>query len=104
MQVKLSPMISVLLTQDVKQNNIEIHLGHRVQSILGLAQQIRIDTKKKLFSYAHSTFDWFLKCLHLWPKPGHDAVVSITAEVRDRIAKVRNVDALSTFITDYLDE
>lgn len=54
----------------------------------------------------HATADrltsiaWLLKCLELWP---HSDVDAITAEMHGRIAKVRNVDTLSAFITEYLD-
>lgn len=47
---------------------------------------------------------WLLKSLELWPKDaGHDAGKTITADMSDRISKVRDVDVLSAFIAEYLD-
>lgn len=46
-----------------------------------------------------------LKSLQLWPEDVvHDAINPMTAEMSERIAKVRDVEVLSAFITDYIDD
>tara|TARA_B110001450_G_C17620475_1_gene481002 strand:+ start:589 stop:1407 length:819 start_codon:yes stop_codon:yes gene_type:complete len=48
---------------------------------------------------------WLLKSLELWLKDvEHDAIKPMTVEITDRIAKVRNVEVLSAFITEYIDD
>ena len=76
--------------------------GRKKQKVRPRAAWVEADdyaTADRLTSIA-----WLLKSLQLWPKDvERDAIKPMTAEISDRIAKVRNVEVLSAFITEYMD-
>ena len=101
---KTSPKDSLLaLMKDPPDDDDESHAQQNKKKPHPRAATIEADdlaTADRLTSIA-----WLLKSLGLWPKDiEHDAIKPMTAEITDRIDKVRDVKVLSAFITEYIDD
>lgn len=101
---KTSPKDSLLaLMEDAPDDDDESHAHQQNKKPRQRAATVEANdlaTADRLTSIA-----WLLKSLGLWLKDvAHDAIKPMTAEIADRIAKVRDVEVLSAFITEYIDD
>ena len=101
---KTSPKDSLLaLMEDAPNDDDEAHARQKKKKPRPRAATVEADdlaAADRLTSIA-----WLLKSLSLWPNDvEHDAIKPMTAEITDRIAKVRDVEVLSAFITEHIDD
>lgn len=101
---KTSPKDSLLaLMKDAPDDDNELHAqqNKKPRPKAATVEADDLATADRLTSIA-----WLLKSLGLWPKDVDHGAYSrvMTAEITDRVAKVRDVEVLSAFITEYIDD